>query len=83
MIRDNPGSSLFDVRQEAVVWSQEDRSSTIKVVKSRNISCGGGDAGCQVSGSTQEKSSATLDDILKVVSEQGKAIGELVNVMKE
>lgn len=83
MIRDNPGSSLFDVRQEAVVWSQEDRPSTTKVVKSRNISCGGGDAGCQVSGSTQEKSSATLDDILKVVSEQGKAIGELVNGMKE
>jgi len=83
MVRENPESSLFDVRQEAIAWSQEDGPSNIKVVKSRNISSDSGGVRCQVPGNAQEKSSATLEEILKVLSEQGKAIGELVNVMKE
>ena len=73
MIRDKPESSLFDVRQEAIAWCLEDRPSDTKAVKSRSILCGSvGDEGRNTD-SVQDKSSATLDEILKVVYEQGKA----------
>lgn len=37
----------------------------------------------QSTGNAPEKPSVILDDILKVVSEQGKAIGEPVNAVRE
>lgn len=83
MIREKPESSLFEVRQEAISWSRGDGPSNTKVVKCRNIQCDSGVGGGQAAGSTPEKSSVTLDDILRIVSEQGKAIGELANVIKE
>ena len=71
------------MRQEAISWCLEDRPSDTKAVKSRSILCGSvGDGGWNTD-SVQDKSSATLDDILKVVSEKGKAIGELVSVMRD
>lgn len=83
MLRDKPDSSLFEVRQEAISWSAEDRPINTRVVKSRSILGNDGSDGSQPTRSTPERSTATLDDILKVVSEQGKAIGELVNVVRE
>lgn len=83
MRREKPESSLLDVRQEAIDWSLEDRPSSTKVVKSRSIVYDSVGAEGQGAGKAEDKSSATLEEILKVVSEQGKVIGELVNVMRE
>lgn len=83
MVREKPDSTLFHVREEAVAWSLEDKPHGTRLAKSRNILCDSAGEGGQRTGDTRDKSSATLDEILKVVSEQGKAIGELVNAVRE
>ncbi|XP_026104542.1 uncharacterized protein LOC113076090 [Carassius auratus] len=73
LVRDKPQSTLVEVRDEALMWSLEDTN-------------------CIVSSETTEAqcaamvmpvaSSVTLDDVLKVVAEQGKAIGELTQAVQ-
>lgn len=82
MVRDKPESTLLDVRQEAIAWSLEERPSNTRVAKSRSVVCDSVVEKGQCTGSTQDKAS-TLEEILKVVTEQGKAIGELVNVVRQ
>ncbi|KAK7909832.1 hypothetical protein WMY93_014516 [Mugilogobius chulae] len=37
LIREKPQSSLFDVREEAIMWSLEDRNRTSNVARNRNL----------------------------------------------
>lgn len=83
MVRLRPGSALLEVRQEAIAWSLEDRPSNTRVAKNRSVLCDTVMGGGQCTGSAKENASLTLDEILKVVTEQGKAIGELANVVRQ
>lgn len=82
-VREKPESTLLDVRQEAIAWSLEDRPNGPKVAKSRSVLCDRVGGRSQGAGGAPDKVPSTLDEILKVVTEQGKAIGELVNAVKE
>lgn len=83
MVREKPESTLFDVCQEAIAWSMEEKPSGTRVAKSRPILSDSAVAGDQSTREAPDRSSATLDEILKVVSEQGKAFGELLSVVRE
>ncbi|XP_056272346.1 uncharacterized protein LOC130195081 [Pseudoliparis swirei] len=82
MVRGKPRSSLFEVREEAIAWSFEDKSCDTKVAKSRQVVCDSIRGEGQGFGNSQEKNT-TLEDIVKVVSEQSRAIGELTIALKE
>ncbi|XP_028290920.1 uncharacterized protein LOC114454569 [Gouania willdenowi] len=83
MVRDNPQSTLFDVREEAIAWSFEDKPCNTKSAKSWKVVGDGVNRESQHPGHPQEKQSTTLDDIVRVVAEQSKAIGELTVALKE
>lgn len=83
MVRDDPQTTLLDVREEAIAWSLEDKSCNTKVVKSRKVACDSIRGEGQCPDNSHEKQSTTLEDIVKVVSEQSKAIGELTIALKE
>lgn len=71
------------MQKEAIDWSVNDRPSRTEVARSRNIACEQESQRSQCTGNASEKSSVTRDDILKVVSEQGKAIRELPSAVEE
>lgn len=82
LVRDKPQCTLIEVRDEALMWSLEDTKLRASKVASN----------CSVSSETTEAQCAamvmpvaspvTLDDVLKVVAEQGKAIGELTQAVQ-
>ncbi|KAK9519917.1 hypothetical protein VZT92_022616 [Zoarces viviparus] len=86
LIREKPDSSLFDVREEAIMWTLEDRPRSTNVERNRNLVGGGPD---EVSGKTDSTSNAqtdlttTLQEVVKIIALQGKAIGELTNAVRE
>ena len=84
LIRDKPDATFIDVRDEAIMWSIEDKPCTSKTVKSSAVSCDYTEELTQCSAiEGQKKKPLTLEDVLKVVAEQGKAIGELTSAVKD
>lgn len=82
MIREKPQSTLLNVREEAIAWSLEEKPCNTKVAKSRQVVCDSIRGEGQCSGNTSQKST-TLEDLVKVMAEQSKAIGELTMAFKE
>ena len=86
LIREKPDSSLFDVREEAIMWALEDRPRSSNVARSRNLVGGIPD---EVSGKANLPSDSptdltvTLQEVVKIIAQQGKAIGELTNAVRE
>lgn len=78
-VRDNPRSSMINVREEAYLWTMEESSVNVKTPKSKGNS---GQAQCAALQASEQRST-TLEDVLKVVVEQGKAISELTQAMKD
>lgn len=85
LIREKPQSSLFDVREEAIMWSLEDRPRSSNVARNRNLV--GESPGHSVSVNSPSKSESdlavTLQEVVKIIAQQGKAIGELTNAVRE
>ena len=82
MVREKPQSTLLNVREEAIAWSLEEKPSNTKVAKSRQVVCDSIRGEGQCSGNTSQKPT-TLEDLVKVMAEQSKAIGELTMAFKE
>lgn len=86
LIREKPESNLFDVREEAIMWALEDRPRSTNVARSRNLASGSPD---EVSEKTDMTSNVptdltvTLQEVVKIIAQQGKAIGELTNAVRE
>lgn len=75
MVRESPRSTLWDVREEAIALSLETSLCNTKTVKSRTVLCESTRDEHQYSGTTKGKQNPTFEDIVRVVSEQSKAIG--------
>lgn len=77
MVRDQPDSSLLDVRREALLWEMEEtRSHRPRVVKSNQVKSEVSES--QLSAAeTNNGQSTALDDVQKAVAQQGKQLVEL------
>lgn len=81
-----PGLSLFDVREEAMMWTLEDRPHSTNVVRSRKLVGGDPDevaAGTDMADKAQTDLTTTLQDVVKIIAQQGKAISELTNAVRD
>ena len=85
-IRERPRSDLFVVREEALMWTLEDHPRSSNVARNRNLAVGGPEEG---SGRVNLTSNVPIDmtmalqDVVKIIAQQGKAIGELTNAVRE
>lgn len=83
LVRERPGSNLFEVREEAIMWALEDRPRSSNVARSRNL------VGASPSEMTEQTTDSptdlrlTLQEVVKIITQQGKAIGELTNAVRE
>ncbi len=83
LMRDKPQSTLIEVRDEALLWSFEDPTfRASKVALNRNVNTKATEAQCAAM-VMPATSSVMLDEVLKVVAEQGKAIGELTQAVQK
>lgn len=83
LVRDKPESTLIEVRDEALMWSLEDPKPRVaKVVSSHNIVSETAEAQCAAVGAPETKA-VNLEEVLKIVTEQGKAIGELTKAVEK
>lgn len=85
-VRERPHCTLFDIRDEAMMWCMEDKPRSANVARSRKIVGAG-----PVEMSEQDNSggtvptelAVTLQEVVKVITQQGKAIGELTSAVRE
>lgn len=77
-VRDHPRCTMIEVREEAQLWSLEEPPAGLKTSKSR---CSAIVAQCSAL-RVPETKGVTLEDVLEVVAEQGKAISELTQAVK-
>ncbi|XP_056587956.1 uncharacterized protein LOC130408444 [Triplophysa dalaica] len=79
-VRDKPQATLIEVRDEAIMWSLEDPKLRVsRAALHHHVTSESAEARCEAI----EKSSVTLEEVLKVVAEQGKAIGELTQAIQK
>lgn len=86
LVREKPGSSLFDVREEAIMWALEDRPRSSNMARSRNlVGASPNEVTEQTSLTTDSPTDLrlTLQEVVKIIAHQGKAIGELTNAVRE
>lgn len=86
LVRDKPQSSLFDVREEAMMWVVEDRPRGPNVARARSMSNTGSREMSEQSNpvsTAQSDMAVALQEVVKIISQQGKAIGELTNAVRE
>lgn len=74
---------MVEVREEACLWTLEEPSVKAKQPRSKSkVSDPVEETHCAAVNAYGQKS-VTLDEVLKVVSEQGKQISELTQVIKD
>lgn len=86
LVREKPESSLFDVREEAILWALEDRPCSTSVARSRNLRGDNPDEvpeQANLTSNTPTDLTVTLQEVAKIIAQQGKAIGELTNAVHE
>lgn len=86
LITEKPESNLFDVREEAVMWALEDRPRSTNVARNRNLVGGSPDETLEKANLTsdiQTDLTVTLQEVVKIITQQGKSIGELTNAVRE
>ncbi|XDV15106.1 hypothetical protein PO909_015246 [Leuciscus waleckii] len=84
MVRDRPRVTLFEVREEALLWCAEELPRGAIIARSRYLLGLGVEDGARstsVSASSSNDLNTVLQDVVKVVAQQGKAIGELTNAV--
>lgn len=79
--REKPDSTMIDVREEASLWSIEE-AGHLKTSKSRSKEDTGDKEARCTAVMAHEQQAVTVDDLLKVVTEQGKQISELTAAVK-
>ncbi|XP_024118450.1 uncharacterized protein LOC112139845 [Oryzias melastigma] len=86
LIREKPMSSLFDVREEAIMWTLEDQPKSSTIARSRNLigdTLDGHEVSARPPTNTETDLAVTLQEVVKIIAQQGKAIGELTNAVHE
>lgn len=86
LIRERPSSTLVDVREEAIMWCLDERPRGTNVARNRKIVGDGCDenvASGESSGDSRSDLASTLQEVIKIMAQQGKAIGELTNAVRE
>ncbi|XP_038141085.1 uncharacterized protein LOC119783568 [Cyprinodon tularosa] len=86
LIREKPDCNLFDNREEALMWTMEDRPRSANVARNRNIVGNRPNDNLEKTDSTinsQTDLAFTLQEVVKIIAQQGKAIGELTNAVRE
>lgn len=86
VVRERPSATLFDIREEALMWFSEERSRGANVAKSRNLlGVGIGEETGHVNMTTTVPSDlgVALQEMVKVITQQGKAISELTNAVRD
>lgn len=86
LVREKPQCNLFEVREEAIMWSLEDRPRSFTVARSRNLVSNSPDHNLlnADSPSNMPTDLATiLQEVVKIVAQQVKAIGELTSAVRE
>lgn len=84
VVREHPRATLFDVREEALMWCSEERPRGANVAKTRNLM--GVEENVEhtnVSNTVTNDLTVALQEVIKVISQQGKAIGELTNAVRD
>lgn len=79
--RGKPDSTMIDVREEASLWSIEESGHSKTSTSRSKEDSGDKEARCTVV-MAHEQQAVTVDDLLKVVTEQGKQIRELTAAVK-
>ncbi|RXN37961.1 hypothetical protein ROHU_001562 [Labeo rohita] len=85
IVWDRPHVTLFEVREEALLWCVEDRPRGTSMARNRYLLGVGveeGAASRNVCTSSSEGLNAVLQEVVKAVAQQGKAIGELTNAAR-
>lgn len=87
MVRNRPCATLLEVREEALLWCVEERPRGASVARTRYLLGVGVDEGARSTGVSASSSSdlnAVLQDVVKAVAQQGKALQlkELVWALK-
>lgn len=83
-VRERPHCTLFDIRDEAMMWCVEEKPRSANVARSRNL-VGAveiseqANSGCIV----PTELAVTLQEVVKVITQQGKAITELTDAVRE
>lgn len=86
IIREKPQTSLFEIREEAIMWSLEDRPRGSNVARNRNLVGESPDRhtdNVQIPSNPESELASTLQEVVKIIAQQGKAIGELTNAVRE
>ncbi|KAI7807583.1 rap guanine nucleotide exchange factor 6-like [Triplophysa rosa] len=85
MVREKPQSTLFGVREEAMLWVAEDQPRASNVARNRGIVSSGSEMSEQSNPANAEQSdvAVTLQEVVQMIAQQGKAIGELTNAVRE
>ncbi|KAM4552582.1 uncharacterized protein PAE49_013083 [Odontesthes bonariensis] len=86
LVREKPRSTLFDVREEAIMWALEDRPRSSNVARSRNLVGASPNEVTEKANRTTDSPTdlkMTLQEVVKIIAQQGKAIGELTNAVRE
>lgn len=86
LIREKPQSTLFDVHEEAMMWVVEDRPRGANVARSRNIMSTSSEETSErttPASAAQNDIAVALQEVVKIITQQGKAIGELTNAVRE
>lgn len=84
LVREKPSSTLIDVREEAILWTLEDRPRSSSVAKSRQLTSSDVDGKPAKASptSTEADLATTLTEVVKLISQQGKAISELTGAIR-
>lgn len=84
LVRDRPRATLFDVREEALMWcAEEQQPRKASTAKSHYlVGIEGGAGSTKMATSPSEDLHAVLKEVVTVVAQQGKAISELTNAVR-
>lgn len=85
LIREKPGLSLFDVREEVMMWTFEDRPRAVNTARHRNLVSSARDKSTETANATvntQKDLTSTLQEVVKIIAQQSKAISELTDAVR-
>lgn len=86
VVRERPSATLFDVREEALMWFSEQRPRGANVARSRNllgVGIGEEIGHVNMTSTALGDLGVALQEIVKVITQQGKAISELTNAVRD
>lgn len=84
VVRERPHATLFEVREEALMWCLEERPRAANLARNRNlVGVGENVEHARMSATVPSDLSVALQEVIKVITQQGKAIGELTNAVRD